>query len=1780
MRETTMKRQHLLFGLILASVGVLAACNSDSPTAPPATPTPTAYTMVLTATPGQALVGSSILFQATVSAGSGVVADGTSVTFTVSGCVPGGATDPAFENGTCEIVRTTSSGRATATLSSNTAGSFQVVARVPQKEASAIVTFSHSTTPGDLAIYSITPNRGRPEGGEQVVIRGRGFATPVTVDFRVSGSDYHAQVLSVSADGAQIQAITPALPQGTTDERIADLVVTAAAGTTAQTVDTMVGAFIFERPFSGPMIYAVTPSAAVVPGPVSVSILGSGFVTPVRVEMSTGAASEAQQVVAVNAAGTQIDILAGPTSLGAGARDVRVVTRAGTAQEQSITRSGGFTWAPTSTEPGAPVVLVVQPNRGSPRGGEIVTLYGDNFCAQIDTGSGACTGVPDVFFDIGSPINARRAAAVITRATDGRSMTVRTPEASPQPVTQDVPVSIVVENSTGSYTATNAFVYASEADLAIYSVVPNRGKAEGGDTVTILGRGFIAPVNVVFSIAGVDRTAQVVSVSAGKDQIQLVTPPGNLTATEEVIASITVTAAAGTSGEQSATMNSAFTYEKPLAAPMIYEVSPPSAIWPGPATVTIFGAGFFEPVRVRLDTEDQEVLSVNRAGNQIQIKAGPTDLAPGFRDLTVTTRAGTTQEQTATRSDAFYWEPPSTEPGVPVVLSVQPDRGSPRGGETITIHGSNFCAQIDTATGACQGLPTVDFIVGTPVSATRAADVVTRAADGRTMTVRTPEASPAPVTTDVYATIRVKNSSGEFLADNAFLYIGESRPPLIYYLQPDRGSARGGEQVVINGRFLLPPVNVLFEPGGAAEVTDVSSDGERVTIITPAVSVQPLPADTPADITVTSQYGTGRDASVTLTNGFLYIAEQPTPEIYSLTPNSGPIDGGTRVTITGRGFQYPVEVTFEYPTGQFRQAQVVSVNFTTVVCLAPSVAPAEPDTPAIAQVQVTNVTTGKASNTLPFRYGEAMFISAIAPGQGTDRGGDEVTIYGQGFAAPVTVTFAGIPAQPLTVGGTLILARTGRVANRQCTSFSGLTRVINVNSNLSAEGPNFTYMPSVPLITSVSVAGTGASGNTLPQPGTACASGTYVGTVFGFDFEAFANGDSAMRVTLGTTPPVEAATTWNGDGSVSFVVPDLSSITLNEVECGTGTTTGMRYVPTPVNVTLTNLDNTCTDTLNSALVILPCDTSCRISGEPPTITLAPETSSIRQGSTGMLTATISVAQPTDTVVNLASSNPGVASVPATVTIPAGFTSANITVTGVAVGGPVSIAATLPVTLGGASDTADVTVFTIGLTPAAVTMFAGTTATLTLSSNPPLAEAATFAVASSNPTVASVPASAVIAAGTASITFNVTAVSVGSSTVTVFIPATLGGGTLTSAITVNAATLALTPDPLAVVKGGTGTMTATLGGPAVAAVTVGLVSASPGIATVPVSVTIPAGSASASFAATGIELGSAVVTGTLPAALGGGTDSATVTVGPVSLLLTPSVFSIQAGGSQVVTAVLNAAQTTATLVTLGSSAPLVASVPASFSIPAGATSATFTVIGEAIPSPPSTPSAIITARLPATLGSATATTAATITDLTLSLSPSVINVVAATETTVAVNLGIVAAKDILLTLSSDSPLVAMPEADVPPNPNPGALVIPAGSSTATFKVKGLSVGSATITADPDDTTFGPNTASGSTTVQPLAITLTPATATITGALGSTTPLTVSLNVAVATPVTVTLTSADATVISVPATVLIRATTSSAVFSATSVAHGGPVAITAALPTSLGGASATSQVGAQP
>ncbi len=157
------------------------------------------------------------------------------------------------------------------------------------------------------------------------------------------------------------------------------------------------------------------------------------------------------------------------------------------------------------------------------------------------------------------------------------------------------------------------------------------------------------------------------------------------------------------------------------------------------------------------------------------------------------------------------------------------------------------------------------------------------------------------------------------------------------------------------------------------------------------------------------------------------------------------------------------------------------------------------------------------------------------------------------------------------------------------------------------------------------------------------------------------------------------------------------------------------------------------------------------------------------------------------------------------------------------------------------------------------------------------------------------------------------------------------------------------NPASVVGGSSTAGTVTLNGPAPAnGITVTLSSANTAVATVPASVTVPSGSTTATFAVSTKSV-SSVTPVVISGSVTGGAQAATLTVSPLLGSLTVNPAVVIGGTASTGTVTLNApAPTGGSVVTLTSSAPGVAVVPASVTVASGATTASFVVGTNSVP----------------------------------------------------------------------------------------------------------------------------------------------------------------------------------------------------------------------------------------
>ena len=248
-----------------------------------------------------------------------------------------------------------------------------------------------------------------------------------------------------------------------------------------------------------------------------------------------------------------------------------------------------------------------------------------------------------------------------------------------------------------------------------------------------------------------------------------------------------------------------------------------------------------------------------------------------------------------------------------------------------------------------------------------------------------------------------------------------------------------------------------------------------------------------------------------------------------------------------------------------------------------------------------------------------------------------------------------------------------------------------------------------------------------------------------------------------------------------------------------------------------------------------------------------------------------------------------------------------------------------------------------VTPAAPSVFNGSSTTLTAQlSYPAPGGGLDLNVVSSVPSVASAPAAVHVAEGQTSATLSINAVGVGSSVITVS-----RVGFASGQATVNVVSpprLTLSPSALTLGAGRSAELTVQSSVPTLASgLLVSLGSSNAGVATVPASVTIPAGATTATVQINTVSEGSATVTATAENHVSAQTA---VNVRPLSIVL-PAGSLVAPGLSRSIPLTLSDPAPAGGLeVGLSSGDPAVASVPASVVVPAGQTSINFTLTGVA------------------------------------------------------------------------------------------------------------------------------------------------------------------------------------------------------------------------------------------
>ncbi|MBM3235315.1 hypothetical protein FJZ31_03340 [Candidatus Poribacteria bacterium] len=361
-----------------------------------------------------------------------------------------------------------------------------------------------------------------------------------------------------------------------------------------------------------------------------------------------------------------------------------------------------------------------------------------------------------------------------------------------------------------------------------------------------------------------------------------------------------------------------------------------------------------------------------------------------------------------------------------VVTAITPTNGKQAGGDRGSITGSGFLSGAMVTIG---GVPATDVIVTPtliiftiPPGTAAVKDVVITNPDGQKGTLR-----------------------GGYTY-NPFPVIEEIEPAY-------GGPLTGGTSITITGSNFMQGVFAMIGSERVSRLDFFSPTELRLKTPPGAVGKK--------DVRVVNPDG----QEAVLKEGFIY---NPAPTIASVTPNAGPLEGGTDIIITGTRFLSGADV--------FIGGAEVSANVASPTKIK---AETPPSTAGLKDVVVQNRDGQEATLEDAFTYNPAPAITKVIPDNGRLAGGTKITIQGNGFLPGAKVLFGDVYAHALVVASAIQVMSPNLIIAVTPAGEPGRTDIVirNPDRQEIVLPGGFTYNP-LPTITSISPTNGPASGGT------------------------------------------------------------------------------------------------------------------------------------------------------------------------------------------------------------------------------------------------------------------------------------------------------------------------------------------------------------------------------------------------------------------------------------------------------------------------------------------------------------------------------------------------------------------------------------------------------------------------------------------------------------------------------------------------------------------------------
>lgn len=244
----------------------------------------------------------------------------------------------------------------------------------------------------------------------------------------------------------------------------------------------------------------------------------------------------------------------------------------------------------------------------------------------------------------------------------------------------------------------------------------------------------------------------------------------------------------------------------------------------------------------------------------------PTSLASTTVDVIVTVSGVGTSTNTTADNYTF-----GCSSGLVSVTSLSPTCGANLTATLVNVYGTGFVS--GTTSVSFGGYAGTSVVVNSP----------------NWLTVYSPTGL-SNTTVDVLVTVSGVGTSANTSLDNYTFGQAACAGPVVTSINPASGSSSGGTSVTITGSGFTGATSVTF--GGVAATFNFVSDSS-ITATSPAGTL-----GTTVDVRVITPLGTSPN---TTADNFTY-GTAAAPTVTGVSPSSGPIGGGTTVTITGTGF--------------------------------------------------------------------------------------------------------------------------------------------------------------------------------------------------------------------------------------------------------------------------------------------------------------------------------------------------------------------------------------------------------------------------------------------------------------------------------------------------------------------------------------------------------------------------------------------------------------------------------------------------------------------------------------------------------------------------------------------------------------------------------------------------------------------------------------------------------------------------------------------------------------